>query len=106
MPKTADTGAYKHPPLKQIDSQVRCSHGDIWEGSMGQAKDNCFYCEATTCTDNPNWVDWFGDDCDWYAVNDSPGCPIYGNDGKFWEGSMGVANDICCYCAANNTPVP
>jgi trypsin len=36
-----------------------------------------------------NWVDSWGDGCDWYESNDIPGCPNYGHHGA-------VAN--CCYC--------
>lgn len=42
-----------------------------------------------------DWVDSFGDGCDWYEVNDSPGCEEYGLS---WEGEMGSAIDHCCYC--------
>jgi len=36
-----------------------------------------------------NWVDYWGDGCDWYESNDIPGCPYYGHYGA-------LAN--CCYC--------
>ena len=46
-----------------------------------------------------DWVDIYGDGCDWYEGNDLPGCPIYGS---FYEGDMGVANDNCCYCVGTD----
>jgi hypothetical protein len=47
------------------------------------------------CSSNtPNWVDSFGDGCDWYEKNDYPGCPIYGHE----SGYMGSASENCCYC--------
>ena len=49
-------------------------------------------CEGSTV----GWVDVDGDGCDWYEVNDLPGCPIHGNS---WGGGMGVADDNCCFCA-------
>jgi len=55
----------------------------------------------SSCKDTPGWVDNWGDSCDWYEKNDSPGCPAYG----------GSANGNCCYCGRNPTasiplPVP
>ena len=44
------------------------------------------------CTDSPGWTDSWGDRCEWYEANDSPGCPTYGQ-------SVGGATDNCCYCA-------
>ncbi len=55
---------------------------------------------TSPCTGNtPGWVDIVGDGCEWYEASDHPGCPIYGNE---YEGSMGVANDNCCYCAGTD----
>jgi hypothetical protein len=48
----------------------------------------------TTCIDTPGWIDSEGDGCDWYELADVPSCPTYGD---LYEGSMGVANDNCCY---------
>jgi hypothetical protein len=53
--------------------------------------------------DTPNWVNKDGDGCDWYEVNDYPGCPSSGEYG----GNMGSAIDNCCYCyrvPCENTP--
>ena len=48
------------------------------------------------CTGNtPGWVDSVGDGCEWYEFYDSPGCRFFGDE---YEGTMGVANDNCCYC--------
>jgi len=52
------------------------------------------------CEDYPNWEDSYGDGCDWYEANDSPGCPNYGND---YDAGQGVAQDACCYCGGGNT---
>ena len=46
--------------------------------------------------DTVGWVDVAGDGCDWYEVNDLPGCPHHGNS---HDGGSGVANDHCCFCA-------
>ena len=52
---------------------------------------------TSPCTGNtPDWVDVDGYGCEWWEVNDSPGCPLHGDE---YEGTMGVANDNCCYCA-------
>lgn len=54
----------------------------------------------SACTGNTaNWVDSFGDGCDWYELYDSPGCEEYGQS---YEGEMGVAIDHCCYCFPSN----
>ena len=51
----------------------------------------------SVCTGNTvGWVDVAGDGCDWYEVNDLPGCPHHGNS---HDGGSGVANDHCCFCA-------
>ncbi len=50
------------------------------------------HCEGSTA----GWVDSFGNGCDWYKVNNLPGCPIHGS---LWDGGMGVADDNCCFCA-------
>jgi hypothetical protein len=50
---------------------------------------------SSQCIDTPEWVDSYGDGCEWYETNDEPGCPGYGAD---WDGGMGVANDNCCHC--------
>jgi hypothetical protein len=55
------------------------------------------------CTGNTvGWVDEDGDGCDWYEANDLPGCP---NEGHWYSGDMGVANDNCCYCAGGPVSV-
>lgn len=51
---------------------------------------------TSPCTGNtPGWVDVDGYGCEWWEAVDAPGCPKYGNE---FEGSMGTANDNCCYC--------
>ena len=53
----------------------------------------------SACTDNfPNWVNSYGNGCDWYEQNDLPGCEYYGT---LFEGEMGTAIDHCCYCFSN-----
>ena len=50
---------------------------------------------ANGCSDAPDWVDAAGNGCEFYEQNDDPGCPHFGNSN---EGSMGVADDNCCWC--------
>ena len=33
---------------------------------------------SSQCTDTPEWVDSYGDGCEWYETNDEPGCPTHG----------------------------
>ena len=63
------------------------TYGDMYEGSMGVANDNCCHCRgngdqtvevvvgSSPCTGNTaGWVDEDGFGCDWYEMNDQPGC--------------------------------
>ena len=80
----------------------------------GTAKENCCYCMADSlvslptnppvsspanppCIDTPNWVDFYGDGCEWYETSDSPGCPEYGDIGASYA-DAGTAKENCCYC--------
>eukprot|EP00956_Cyclotella_meneghiniana_P002690 scaffold3165_cov62-Cyclotella_meneghiniana.AAC.12 len=89
---------------------------------MGPANDNCCHCgggseipptvsptisgapskssSAPTriCYDTYNWTDAAGDGCDFYEKYDDPGCPDTGSFG----GTMGAANDNCCYCGGGS----
>ncbi|KAL9181652.1 hypothetical protein ACHAXT_011995 [Thalassiosira profunda] len=56
-------------------------------------------CEGNT----PNWRDSHGDDCTWFEMMDTPGCPTYGD---MYVGDMGAANENCCYCAGTGAPSP
>ena len=94
--------------------------GDLYEGPMGTARENCCYCSMTSapsistsptlspaptmCTGStPNFKDSFGDGCEYYEMFDAPGCPF---SGHLFEGVMGVANDHCCYCMMSSSPTP
>lgn len=60
------------------------------------------------CNDTPNWVDSWGDACEWYETNDLPGCPNFG----VYHPTSGLLSDTasenCCHCkldaAAYSTP--
>jgi len=58
---------------------------------------------TTECVDYPNWVDSYGDGCEWYEENDSQGCPNYGN---YFDGGQGTPNEACCWCGGGNTGTP
>ena len=45
-----------------------------------------------------NWVDSYGDGCDWYEQNDLPCCEETSTP---YQGEMGSAIDHCCYCFSN-----
>ncbi|KAL3778011.1 hypothetical protein ACHAW5_003434 [Stephanodiscus triporus] len=56
--------------------------------------------KPSSCTgDTANWVDIEGDGCNWYELNDSPGCEASGN---VYTGVMGPATENCCYCFKNS----
>ena len=99
-------------------------YGSDYDGGMGLPMDNCCHCQAGTtptptktpvagspssgCIDTPNWVDSYGDSCEWYETNDEPGCPDYGSD---YDGGMGLPKDNCCHCkeqwgTMSPTPAP
>ena len=49
----------------------------------------------------PNWIDKWGDGCEWYQTWDVEGCPNYGT---FVGGNGGVpANEGCCFCRGGTT---
>ena len=50
---------------------------------------------TTECTDTLGWLDGDGDGCDWYVLNDQPGCPRHGSYDAL---NRGTANDNCCVC--------
>ena len=50
---------------------------------------------ASGCNDFSDWVDSYGDGCDWYETNDAFGCPKYGN---MYTGANGAPKDGCCHC--------
>ena len=53
----------------------------------------------SACTGNiENWVDSYGDGCDWYEQNELPGCEEIST---LYQGEMGSAIDHCCYCFSN-----
>jgi hypothetical protein len=56
---------------------------------------------SSQCSDTPDWVDSYGDGCEWYETNDEPGCPGYGSD---YDGDMGLPKDNCCHCQVAVTP--
>ena len=84
-----------------------------WDGGMGLPKDNCCHCQVAVtpysiddasdlgCSDTPEWVDSYGDGCEWYEANDEPGCPAEGSN---WDGDMGLPKNNCCHCQVAVTP--
>ncbi|KAK1733314.1 hypothetical protein QTG54_016031 [Skeletonema marinoi] len=59
---------------------------------------------SSSCTGStPGWTDIDGDGCDWYEMNDSPGCPLYGDS---HVGELGSANENCCYCFSTDVVTP
>ena len=56
---------------------------------------------SSQCIDTPEWVDSYGDGCEWYETNDEPGCPAEGSN---WDGGMGLPKDNCCHCQVAVTP--
>lgn len=56
---------------------------------------------TSTCTDFPGFVDSNSRGCEWYEINDEPGCPTYGNVGR--ESLVLYAGASCCYCYGGET---
>merc|ERR1712084_209726 len=51
-----------------------------------------------TCTNDPSFIDSFGDDCSWYEEND-PDCSF----GDCCDIGNGTANTACCICGGGIT---
>ncbi len=52
--------------------------------------------DGPPCYDYIGWLDFYGDECDWYESYDDPGCPNYG---PYYADSEGVTASVaCCYC--------
>merc|ERR1712226_1551620 len=51
-----------------------------------------------TCTNDPSFIDSFGDDCTWYEEND-PDCSF----GDCCDAGSGTANEACCICGGGIT---
>merc|ERR1712113_1205098 len=51
-----------------------------------------------TCTNDPSFIDSFGDDCAWYEDFD-PTC----NFGDCCDAGSGTANQACCICGGGIT---
>merc|ERR1712226_59109 len=91
------------------NSESRCdTWGDCCNIGQGTASDNCCMCGGgsssggggggggSTCTDDANFVDSYGDNCSWY--NSESRCDTWGdccNIGK------GTANQKCCMCGGS-----
>jgi len=91
-------------PWRYKDGEVYEAFGD------GTANDNCCHCKGTasptpkptsSCSgDTPGWKDIENYTCAWYEAYDTKGCPRLGDA---FGGSMGVANDNCCWCQGDGT---
>ena len=57
---------------------------------------------SSGCNDTLNWFDIYGDGCEWYELNDSPGCPDHG----YYDGGTGLPVDNCCHCQVAVTSTP
>eukprot|EP00980_Cylindrotheca_fusiformis_P003493 scaffold781_cov132-Cylindrotheca_fusiformis.AAC.12 len=56
------------------------------------------------CQNLEAWTDFENDDCDWYRLFDSPGCPEHGDT----KGNSGIsAKEACCICGGGSGyPMP
>ncbi len=52
------------------------------------------------CKDTPDWIDNYGEGCEWYSYSRS----VCGY-GLIYEGSMGPASENCCICGGGSTYV-
>ncbi|KAL3927084.1 MAG: hypothetical protein SGBAC_013226 [Bacillariaceae sp.] len=105
------------------------THGDV-DGGAGftgiSASEACCYCGGGSedgsvftkpptpspstftidpnCQDMPGFADFCGDGCSWYEIEDTPGCPEWGElvgsvDSIMRQSSIEMeANEACCYC--------
>jgi len=93
-----DTDGYDCSWYLNFDSPGCPFYGFLYPNEDGvDANAACCYCKDTDneC-DLEGWTDSAGDDCSWYELNDSPGCP---STGSSYPNEDGVdANAACCYC--------
>jgi len=92
------------------NTQDRCNTwGDCCNIGQGTAEENCCTCDGgitsgggggsgsggggSTCTDNANFVDSYGDNCSWYNTQER--CITWGDCCNF---GWGTANQNCCTC--------
>jgi hypothetical protein len=47
----------------------------------------------------PDWVDFWGNRCNWYELNDWQCCEVMDT---LWTGEVGPAIENCCYCFLNS----
>ena len=83
-------------------------YGDLWPDDDGiTAREACCHCRGynstspPACYDYNAWVDIDGYGCDWYEVNDDPGCPIHGD--RYPNEDNITANAACCYCGGGES---
>eukprot|EP00526_Cylindrotheca_closterium_P006657 CAMPEP_0113625050 /NCGR_PEP_ID=MMETSP0017_2-20120614/12929_1 /TAXON_ID=2856 /ORGANISM="Cylindrotheca closterium" /LENGTH=751 /DNA_ID=CAMNT_0000535131 /DNA_START=180 /DNA_END=2432 /DNA_ORIENTATION=- /assembly_acc=CAM_ASM_000147 len=58
------------------------------------------------CDDFADYEDEFGDSCEWYEINDEPGCSVYGDisGGTGFEGINPMK--ACCFCGGGGDRIP
>merc|ERR1712151_448279 len=78
------------------------SYIDLWSGGGGGGPNPTPTPPSPTppgtCTNDPNFIDSFGDDCSWYEEND-PDCSF----GDCCDIGNGTANTACCICGGGIT---
>jgi len=51
------------------------------------------------CTDFADFIDSYGDGCEWYEDNEEEGCPGWGD---CCDIGLGTPNEACCHCGGGN----
>lgn len=81
----------------RVSDQIGWIEGNINQWSASTANGNC--------VDTPEFLDKYGDGCEWYEKND-PGCEKWGD--ACCAGEFGSPNKECCFCGGGTiiTPAP
>merc|ERR1712151_529108 len=78
------------------------SYIDLWSGGGGGGPNPTPTPPSPTppgtCTNDPNFIDSYGDDCSWYEEND-PDCSF----GDCCDIGNGTTNTACCICGGGIT---
>jgi len=74
------------------------SYIDLWSGGTNPTPTPPSPTPPGTCTNDPNFIDSFGDDCSWYEQFD-PTCSF----GNCCDAGSGTANQACCICGGGIT---
>jgi len=108
------TGGPAFEGIKPLEACCHCGGGGVRTPTLSPSPTNgplptpsptSFFVDPD-CTDYEGYVDTYGDDCQWYAQFDDPGCPVEGNTlgGDGFEDV--TSSQACCICGGGGERDP